>query len=406
MPDARSMSRTGVVVAVGTAQTLAWASSYYLPAVLADSIAATLALPHAWVFGAFSLALALMSFVGPAIGRHIDRRGGRSVLVASALVLPAGLVLLAGAQGPVSLVLAWVVLGAGMALGLYDTAFAALAAMYGSAARSPITGITLMAGFASTIGWPVSAWLDHAIGWRGTCLAWAIAHVAITLPCYLIAVPGRARHAHISAEATRDAPDLPEHGPPPPHAMPLMGFAFAVVAFVSTAMGSHLPRLLQDTGASAAAAIAAASLVGPAQVAARFAEFASLHRWKPHPVAVARIAATLHPLGAGALALAGGAGVAAPAFALLHGAGNGLLTIARGTLPLALFGPVGYGFRQGTIAATARIAQAVAPIAFGVLLDTAGARTALAVSGGLSLAAFAAFLRLGRSGLRAPRLQG
>ena len=391
------MSRTGVVVAVGTAQTLAWASSYYLPAVLADSIAATLALPRAWVFGAFSLALALMGFVGPAIGRHIDARGGRGVLVASALVLPAGLVLLAGAQGPVSLVLAWIVLGAGMALGLYDTAFAALAAMYGSTARSPITGITLMAGFASTIGWPVSAWLDHAIGWRGTCLAWAIAHVAITLPCYLIAVPGRARHAHISAVATRDAPDLPEHGPPP-HAMPLMGFAFAVVAFVSTAMGSHLPRLLQDTGASAAAAIVAASLVGPAQVAARFAELLSLARFRPHPAAVARIAATLHPVGAGALALAGGAGVAAPAFALLHGAGNGLLTIARGTLPLALFGPAGYGFRQGTIGAGARLAQAAAPLAFGLALDDGGPRFALALSAGLSLAAFFALLSLrGRS---------
>lgn len=398
MPGARPMSRTGVVVAVGTAQTLAWASSYYLPAVLADSIAASLALPRAWVFGAFSLALALMGFVGPAIGRHIDARGGRGVLVASALVLPAGLVLLAGAQGPVSLLLAWIVLGMGMALGLYDTAFAALAAMYGSAARSPITGITLMAGFASTIGWPVSAWLDHVIGWRGACLAWAIAHVAITLPCYLIAVPGRARHERTVSPVARNAPAESGHGPPPPHAMPLMGFAFAVVAFVSTAMASHLPRLLQDTGASTAAAIAAASLVGPAQVAARFAEFLSLARWRPHPTAVARIAATLHPVGAGVLAIAGGAGLAAPAFALLHGAGNGLLTIARGTLPLALFGPVGYGFRQGTIAAAARIAQAVAPIAFGVLLETAGATASLAVSGGLTLTAFAAFRLLGRPG--------
>ena len=141
-----------------------------------------------------------------AIGRHIDARGGRSVLVASALVLPAGLVLLAGAQGPVSLVFAWVVLGAGMALGLYDTAFAALAAMYGHAARSPITGITLMAGFASTIGWPVSAWLDHAIGWRGACLAWAIVHVAVTLPCYLVAVPGRAKHERQAAAAASSAP--------------------------------------------------------------------------------------------------------------------------------------------------------------------------------------------------------
>ncbi|MBK6396073.1 MAG: hypothetical protein IPF73_16510 [Betaproteobacteria bacterium] len=117
------------------------------------------------------------------------------MLVASALVLPAGLVLLAAAQGPVSLALAWIVLGVGMALGLYDTAFAALTAMYGHGARTPITGITLMAGFASTIGWPVSAWLDHAIGWRGACVAWAIVHLVVTLPCYLVAVPRRAMPA-------------------------------------------------------------------------------------------------------------------------------------------------------------------------------------------------------------------
>lgn len=390
------MNSTRVVLAIGTAQTLAWASSYYLPAVLADPIAETLSLSRAWVFGAFSLALALMSFVGPTIGRHIDATGGRKVLVASALVLPAGLVLLAGAQGPVSLVLAWIVLGIGMALGLYDTAFAALAAMYGRAARSPITGITLMAGFASTIGWPVSAWLDHAIGWRGACLAWAAVHLAVTLPCYLVAVPGRRKHERNVAAASTAAVSELHHGPPPRHAMPLMGFAFAVIAFVSTAMGAHLPRLLQDTGATAAGAIAAAALVGPAQVAARFAEFLSLHRWKPHPVAVARVATSLLPIGAGVLAIGGGAGLAAPLFALLHGAGNGLLTITRGTLPLALFGPAGYGARQGTIAVAARIAQAVAPLLFGVLLDTAGPNAALAVSAGLALSALAAFVALRR----------
>lgn len=388
------MTRTGVVVAIGTAQTLAWASSYYLPAVLADPIAATIGVSRTFVFGAFSVALVLMSFMGPAIGRHIDARGGRTVLVASALVLPAGLVLLAAAQGPVSLAFAWIVLGVGMALGLYDTAFAALAAMYGHAARTPITGITLMAGFASTIGWPVSAWLDHAIGWRGACLAWAAVHVAVTLPCYLSAVPRRAVRGRPAHGGPADAAAPPPRAPLSRHAMPLMAFAFAIVAFVSTAMGSHLPRLLQDAGASTAAAIAAASLVGPAQVAARFAEFLSVQRYRPHPVVVARVAASLHPVGAGALALIGGAGLAAPAFALLHGAGNGLLTIARGTLPLALFGPAGYGHRQGTIGVAARLAQAAAPVTFGVLLGHWGATAALAVSGALSFAAFMAFVAL------------
>lgn len=388
------MKRARVVLAVGTAQTLAWGSSYYLPAVLADPVSASLGVTRAWFFGAFSGSLVLMAVLGPAIGRRIDARGGRKVLIASAYALSAGLAALAAAQGPVTLACAWVLLGVAMSLGLYESAFAALTWLYGHGARSPITGITLMAGFASTIGWPATAAMEHAFGWRTACLVWAVLHLAVTLPCYALAMPRRAAHEEPTDGADPRAP--PPYGEPPANAMLLLGVVFAIVAFVSTAMAAHLPRLLQATGTGVAASIAAAALVGPAQVAARFGEFVTAHRWQPHPVIAARVAAALHPAGAGLLIAVGGAGLAAPAFALLHGAGNGLLTIARGTLPLALFGPVGYGYRQGAIGAVARLAQAAAPIAFGVLLDAAGATAALAVSGGLSFAALVALLALRR----------
>ena len=99
------------------------------------------------------------------------------------------------------------------------------------------------------------------------------------------------------------------------------------------------------------AAITAAALVGPAQVAARLVEFGAL-RWL-HPVASARIAAAMHPVGAGILAVFGVPAIIV--FALFHGAGNGLLTIAKGTLPLTIFGPVGYGLRNGILAVPARV---------------------------------------------------
>src|SRR5215475_9525008 len=164
-------ARAVVVAALGTSQTLAWASSYYLPAILADHMAAAAGVPRAWVFGAFSGALLLTAALGPAVGRLIDRRGGRGVLVASNFVLALGLVALGASNGIVSQFAAWAVLGVGMALGLYDAAFATLTGIYGREARGPITGITLIAGFASTIGWPLSALLDMNVGWRGTCLA-------------------------------------------------------------------------------------------------------------------------------------------------------------------------------------------------------------------------------------------
>jgi MFS family permease len=162
---------TLTVAAIGMTQTLAWGSSYYLPAILADPIAAGLGVPKSLFFGFFSGSLLLQAALGPMIGKAIDRHGGRGVLVLSNLVLGAGLVWLAFAQGPIGLAGAWAVLGIGMALGLYDAAFATLTALFGREARGPITGITLIAGFASTVGWPLSALLNDSFGWRGAVLA-------------------------------------------------------------------------------------------------------------------------------------------------------------------------------------------------------------------------------------------
>jgi MFS family permease len=371
------------VAVLGTTQTLAWASSYYLPAILADPIAAGLNLPRSAVFGAFSGALLLAAVLGPTVGRAIDNRGGRGVLVLSNLVLAAGLVLLAVIQGIIGLAIAWVVLGVGMALGLYDTAFAALAGLYGRHARGPMTGITLIAGFASTVGWPTTLLLNDALGWRGACLVWAVLHIAVGLPLNRFLIPSAAPPEHASASADVAAP------PAPRFATAILAFVFAAAWFVTGAMAAHLPRLLEAAGASSTAAVAAASLVGPAQVGARMVEFGLLRRI--HPVVSARVATVLHPVGAAFLGLFGAP--AAIAFALLHGAGNGMLTIAKGTLPLAIFGPVGYGLRNGIISAPARATQASAPLLFGLLLDRMGTAVVV-VSAGLSLLATAALLAL------------
>lgn len=384
-PSAAPAGATRVVVALGTAQTLAWASSYYLPAILAAPMARGLDLPPAWVFAAFSAALVLSALLGPAVGRAIDARGGRGVLALSNLVLAAGLVLLAAAPGALVMAAGWTVLGVGMAMGLYDAAFATLAGLYGRAARGPITGITLIAGFASTVGWPLSALMEEALGWRGACLAWAGMHLVLGLPLNRLLVPPAPPPERAPAKAE------PQDGPPPPRlAMPLLAFVFSATWFVTGAMAAHLPALLQAAGAAPAAAIAAAALVGPAQVAARVAEFGLLRRF--HPLVSARLATIGHPLGAAALALLGGP--AAAAFAVLHGMGNGVLTIAKGTLPLAVFGPAGYGARQGLLSAPSRLLQATAPFLFGLLLQGAGAGTALAVTAALSLSACAALLAL------------
>ena len=373
-----------VVIALGSAQTLAWGSTYYLPAILAVPMARDLGVSTGVVFGAFSAALVFAAVLGPMAGRRIDLFGGRDVLALSSLVFAAGLTTLGMAQSAAMLLAGWLVIGIGMAMGLYEAAFSTLAGIYGRKARGPITGITLLAGLASTICWPISAWLEAEIGWRMTCLVWASAHLLFGLPLNRLLVP----------LATQPVP--PATGEPAPvrhssrnHAMALLALVFAVTWFISTAMAAHLPRLLQEAGASPAAAVAAAALVGPAQVAGRLLEFGVLQRF--HPLLSARLAAMAHPLGA--LALMAFGAPAATAFTILHGAGNGILTIAKGTLPLAIFGPSGYGLRQGILMVPARFGQAAAPFLFALLMQRHGV-SALLLSSTLGLAGLAALLAL------------
>ena len=374
---------SSVIARLGVAQTLAWGSTYYLPAMLATPMAKDLGVSTPTIFAAFSVALVVSALLGPTAGRLIDRTGGRSVLVATSLVFAIGLAGLGLAQGAVGLFAAWVILGIGMGAGLYEAAFATLVALYGTRSRGAITGITLIAGFASTVGWPLSTYMEAHIGWRGACLCWAALHLTLGLALNL-SMPRVTLAATAASKAAMPAGDDQRHPADERSqraASYALAFVFAATWFISTAMAAHLPRLLQAGGASLATAVMVGALIGPAQVGARILEFGLLR--KVHPLLSARIAAALHPIGALAFGLLGAP--AAALFGVLHGAGNGILTIAKGTLPLVIFGPGGYGHRQGVLMVPARVAQAMAPWLFGILLDSLGAR-ALWVSSALAIA--------------------
>ena len=248
------MSKRVVVLLLGTTQTLAWAGSYYIPAILAGAMARDLGVSTATVFVAFSTAMLLTAFLGPRVGRAIDQYGGRGVLMASNLVFAAGLGLMAMAQGPVLLFAAWLVLGLAMAMGLYDAGFATLARLYGGEARSAITGITLIAGFASTVGWPLSGLMLAEFGWRGACIGWALINLLAALP--LNALLPRAE-SRLPVAAAAAAPKSPDHARETRRTAILMAFIFAAGGFSAAALGAHLPSLLVAAGATPAAAIAA-----------------------------------------------------------------------------------------------------------------------------------------------------
>jgi hypothetical protein len=373
-----------VIVALGTTQTLAWASSYYLPAILADPIARDLGISSNWFFAAFSASLAISGLLGPRVGRQIDLVGGRQVLCASNLILAAGLALLGASTSLWMLGSAWLLLGIGMGLGLYDAAFGALGRIYGVNARRAITGITLVAGFASTVGWPLSSLGLETIGWRGTCYGWAAAHIVIGLPLNLLFLPRTERAKRVEGPVVK--PHIPID-----RTMVLLSFVFAAAWTVTSAMAAHLPRIVEAFGATPAQAVFAGMMIGPAQVAARVLEVGLLSRF--HPLLSTRLACVTHPIGCCVIGFFGGG--AAAAFALFHGAGNGILTIARGTLPLAIFGSENYGYRLGLLGAPSRICQALAPLGFGLLIGPLGGKV-LIVSSLLSMSALGALMLLPR----------
>ncbi|MER1969104.1 MFS transporter [Castellaniella sp. GW247-6E4] len=381
-----------VVGSLGLAQTLAWGSSYYLPAMLAVPMARELVVTTPTVYAAFSGALVASALVGPVAGHAIDRYGGRIVLISTNLLFAVGLVMLGLAPGLWMMVAAWMIIGAAMGSGLYEAAFSSLVRLYGQDARTAITGITLIAGFASTVGWPLSAWMEAQFGWRGACLGWAIIHLFLGLPlnAWLPRTPAVAKADELQAGDQVSAnPAGPATQARPGMVTAILAFVFAATWFISTAIATHLPRMLEATGMTLAVAVGIGALIGPAQVAARLLEFGFLRT--VHPLLSARLATLAHPIGAAVLLAAGPA--LAPVFAVLHGAGNGILTIAKGTLPLALFGAQGYGARQGWLMLPARVAQALAPFLFGLALDAWGAN-ALWLSGAISVAAFGALILL------------
>ncbi|MBC7801285.1 MAG: MFS transporter, partial [Gemmatimonadaceae bacterium] len=239
-----------------------------------------------------------------------------------------------------------------------DAAFAAAGRALGAAARPAITGITLLGGFASTLGWPMGTAMVGEYGWRLTLVAYAAIALCVNLPLYLALVPAVAAPGPVIAIGP-DAPATED-----PRTFRLMVSFFTVRAAIATVISVIAPALLAGLGLSVAQAVAFAALIGPAQVGARLLQ-ATIGR-ALSPLAATWIGAGLLPVAAAALfgtVLLPGVPVQVGAlvFVLGYGLSNGLLTISRGVLPLYLFGAGGYAARIGRIALPVLLAQAAAP---------------------------------------------
>ncbi len=373
-----------LVFALGTNQLLSWATAFYVPAVIAGPAAQDIGITPAAALGGFSWALLITGFCAPQVGRHIGRHGGRAPLAASTLVLAAGLALMASAHGLVGWYAAWTLMGVGMALGLYDAAFATAGSLLGSAVGPTITGITLIAGFASTVGWPAGAAMLPALGWRGTLLVYAAVQLVLNLPLLLAAIP----HG-IVVEPRR--PTVPPPAGRARRAMvACMATFFSIRWFITSAVAANVLLLMGGLGLGAHQALLAAMLIGPGQVAGRVLEWV-LAPWLG-TMARARLGALLFP--AGALLLLTGQPLAVFGFALFYGMSNGILTINRGTLPMLVLGPSGYAALLGWLAVPVLLAQAAAPSLTAPLVDTLPADTLFLAAAALAAVASALLLFL------------
>ncbi|HET9715138.1 MAG TPA: MFS transporter [Pseudolabrys sp.] len=370
----RRPGRRVVISALGAGQILAWGTSFYFPAVFAEPIVAETGWPLGLVVGGTSIGLLVAGLISPKVGRIIDVRGGRPVLIASSLFFAAGLAGVAISPALPLYLIAWALIGVGMGTGLYDAVFAALGRIYGNEARGPITNLTLFGGFASTICWPLSAFMIDHVGWRNACLIYASLHLVLILPMQALVVSGGSPKASVISNTDQQRSEAIVRVGHEWLIFWLLALVLSITAGIGSIVVVHLLIFLQARGVDFAMAVSLGTLFGPAQVGARVIERVFGSRY--HPIWTMVGSCLLMAVG---LIMLFGAVPPLALVILLYGAGYGISWIVRGTLPLALFGPRRFPVLMGKLAFPSLIVQAIAPSLGALLIDWRGPNEAIGV---------------------------
>lgn len=386
---------THAVVALGFTQIIAWGTTLYALGVLGKPIAADTGWSQSTVFGGLTIGLLVSSAVSTTVGRLIDGRGGRLVMSLGSVLIAVGLVALSQVTHVYAYWAVWAFLGLAMRMSLYDAAFAALVQVAPSRGRRSISYLTLFGGFASTVFWPIGYELNANFGWRTTLLVFAAINLCVCLPLHWFGLARRVTEddateaAETATSAVKAAPaDAPLEGTARTIAMVLFGLIGAASAVVMGALAVHLVPILEATGLAVATAVFLASLKGFAQVAGRIWDLTLARKW--HPLNVGRVSVAFIPLSFLVLMLGGASFATALAFTMLFGVSNGLVTIVRGAVPLALFGAKGYGAVLGILATPYLLLAALSPAAFAVVVERWGYGVGEAIMLGAGLVSFLA----------------
>jgi MFS family permease len=367
------------VAVLGVTEILAWGMIFYPPVLVLPLIAADRGWSTSFVMSGFSLGLLVAGCVVPIAGTLIDRYGGHCVMPVGSLLGALGLCGLAFASNKIVYIAVWAVLGTAMAASLYDSAFATLARIFGKGARRPITMLVVAGGFASTLSWPTTHFLNGMIGWQSTYLVYAAFLALVAAPLHFLALP------RSCAERSSQPADKTAEEPPRKRTfIALVAAVFAANAFIFSGFSAHLLAIFTRLGVERSTVIAIAALVGPSQVTARLCEMVFAR--DVHPLSLARFAVGMLIAAFMMVALFGLSTPIAAAFIIMFAVTNGLMTIARGNVPLALFGPAGYGKLVGRMAGAQLIMQSAAPLAIAVMVERGSDPAVLVLMAGIAVA--------------------
>jgi len=380
------------VPVLGVTQILSWGTIFYTPVLIVPLIAAERGWSISFAMGGFSVGLLVAGLVAPHVGHAIDRFGGHVVMAIGSLIGALGLFLIVYATIPITYYAVWMVLGVAMAANLYDAAFATLGRIFGLGARRPITALTLAGGFASTVSWPFTHLLIERVGWSGTYFVYAALLAGIAAPLHALALPRSRFEASPVVGGGRKEPAkiLSPRGWP----FILVASAFASYAFVPSGLSAHLLAIFTRAGIDAGTVVWIGALFGPAQVGSRLIEFTFGRNL--HPLWVVRFALSTLLCAFVMLAVLGVSAGTAAVFALMFGGANGLVTITRGAVPLALFGASGYGHLMGRLAGPFLLVQSAAPFVMAFVIEHASDPAALALTAGFASVALICFIAIRR----------
>jgi predicted MFS family arabinose efflux permease len=392
-PDSIRLAPLAAPLAV--TQITGWGTTYWLPAMLAGPLQRDIGLPSEAAFGGVTVMLLVSAVVAPRFGRLIDAHGSRWPMVAGSLLFALALLIISQATGTVSYLAGWVLIGIGTPLALTQAAAAAMAQLAGPKARQAIGLLMMIGGLSSTVFWPLSAFLEASIGWRQMCLLFALAHVVVCAPIHFVALSRMQARSHRSAEPAAQPAAPPRLSPTERRAaFILMATAFSLTGFISWGLPLQLVEILKAYGHPVAFAVFIGTLMGPAQVIARFAEMAFGGRVGILTVGV--ISAALMPLAVLLPVLGPPSPAIAVGFAVGYGMAAGATTIVRNVAPLALFGKETYATMTGWLSLPQNIVFALSPLVYAATMRHSGPTATLVMTFGAALAALGVMAMLER----------